>query len=553
MPDRPRRDPRSGEDWHRQLMSVLPGLLAAIFLAALDQSVMSTSIKTIADDLGGLSLQAWPTTAFLITSTVSTPLYGKLSDMYGRRPLFAIAIGVFVLGSLCCASAQSIYQLAAFRGLQGLGGGGLLSIASAITADLVPPRERSRYQGYTMSCWIAASLLGPIIGGLFASAHSVLGVAGWRWVFLVNAPVGGTALIVVSRVLRPTGQRRARRIDHWGATAISVAAVPLLLVAEQGNRSGWTSPTALACYTVGALGVVAFLLAERRMGDDALIPLRLFRVATFSLAITISALVGLGMFGVISTVPLYLQVVHGLTPTAAGLMMLPMMAGTLASVILSGKLIKRGGGLRILPATGSTIIALAMFCCCLVTVDTPLWALGLIMVAFGIGIGSCRTVNVTAQNAVPPRDVGVATASVVFFREMAGAIGVAGYLSVLFGALPARLATAVGDAASRPEVSAALADRAVAGNPANAPFFAVLRGGREALADWSFLPAMDPRLARAFQLGFDSAIGRVFLVGGLVMCVAALLALCMKPPELRTVGAAQAEEYFGRHRAPESA
>jgi EmrB/QacA subfamily drug resistance transporter len=523
--------------------------MAAIFLAALDQSVMSSSVKTIADDLGGLRLQAWATTAFLITSTVSTPLYGKLSDVYGRRPLFATAIAIFVVGSLCCTFAQSMYQLAAFRGLQGLGAGGLLAVTGAITADLVPPRERSRYQGYTMSCWIAASLFGPLIGGLLASVDSVLGMTGWRWVFLVNVPVGGAAMVVVLRALRRTDERRAQRVDYWGAAAITAAAVPLLLVAEQGDQRGWTSPTAVICYVAVAVGVVAFLLVERRMGDDALMPLRLFRLPTFSLAVTISGLVGFGMFGMIATVPLYLQVVHGLTPTQAGLMMVPLMAGTLASVIVSGKLVKRGDGLKVLPVTGSVVIASAMFSFALITVDTSMWVLALNMVAFGIGIGSCRIINVAAQNAVPPLDVGVATAAVIFFRETFGAVGVAAYLSVLFGSLPASLSTAVADAASRPEVAKALADPRVVHNPANASFFTVLRGGREQLADSMFLPAMDVRLARAFQVGFDSAVGRAFLLGGLVMAVAVLLAIRMRPPELRTVSAAEASAYTGRHRA----
>jgi EmrB/QacA subfamily drug resistance transporter len=533
-------------------MAVLPGLLAAIFLAALDQTVMSASIKTIADDLGGLSVQAWVTTAFLITSTVTTPLYGKLSDVYGRRMMFTVAITVFVVGSLACTFATTIYQLAGFRAIQGLGAGGLLAVSSAITADLVPPRERARFQGYTLLAWLAASLIGPLVGGLFASTGTLLGIDGWRWIFLFNVPVGAVALAVVLRVLRTESARKARRLDHWGAALITATAVPLLLVAEQGHERGWTSTPALTCYAVGGLGLVAFLVCESRMGDDALIPLRLFRLPAFTLSVTITALFGAGMFGVISTIPLYLQVVHGLSPTASGLMMLPMMGGTLVSVIVSGKVVKRGGGLRALPAVGAIATALGLIACARLSIDTPVWVMALLMIAFGVGIGTSRSLNVTAQNAVPRADLGVATSTTMFFREISGAVGVATYLSVLFALLPGTLTAAVTRVAARPEVAALLGDPAVTGDPANRPFLTVLRGGREPLTDSSFLAAMDDRLARAFRLAFDDAAGHVFVVGAVLMCLAAVLALAMRPPDLSIVPAAQPAEYFGRHRAPDT-
>jgi len=544
--------PVEREDWHRAVLAVLPGLLAAIFLAALDQTVMSASIKTIADDLSGLSLQAWVTTAFLITSTVTTPLYGKLSDVYGRRPMFTVAISVFVAGSLACAFATTIYQLAGFRAIQGLGAGGLLAVSSAITADLVPPRERARFQGYTMLAWLAASLIGPLVGGLFASTGTLLGIDGWRWIFLFNVPVGAVAMAVVHRVLRTEGARRARRVDHWGAALITATAMPLLLVAEQGHERGWTSGPALVCYAVGGVGLLAFLVRESRMGDDALIPLRLFRVPAFTLSVTISALFGAGMFGVISTIPLYLQVVHGLTPTASGLMMLPMMGGTLVSVIVSGKVVKRGRGLRMLPAVGAVATASGLIACARLAVDTPVWVIAVLMIAFGVGIGTSRSLNVTAQNAVPKKDLGVATSTTMFFREISGAVGVAAYLSVLFAVLPGALSAAVARIAARPEVSVLLRDPAVAGDPANRPFLTVLHGGREPLADSSFLAAMDDRLARAFQLAFHEAAGHVFVVGAVLMGVAALLAVAMRPPDLTIVSATEPGEYFGRHRAPET-
>jgi MFS family permease len=244
----------SGAFTHRQIMTILVGLLLGMFLAALDQTVVSTAIRTIADDLNGYDLQAWATTAFLITSTIATPLYGKLSDMYGRRPFFLFAITVFILGSLMCTFAWSMYSLAAFRAVQGIGAGGLMSMALAIIADIVPPRERSKYQGYFMAVFGSSSVLGPVIGGALSGQESILGVAGWRWIFLVNVPIGAIALVVVFRVLHLPHTRRDHRIDWPGALALITFLVPLLIVAEQGRTWGWADPKALACYVIGAVG-----------------------------------------------------------------------------------------------------------------------------------------------------------------------------------------------------------------------------------------------------------------------------------------------------------
>src|SRR5690348_11160336 len=236
--------------------------MLGMFLAALDQTVVSTAIRTISDDLHGFSLQVWATTAFLITSTISTPLYGKLSDIYGRKPFILFAIAIFVVGSMLCGLSQSMYELAAFRALQGIGAGGLMSLALAIIGDIVPPRERSKYQGYFMAVFGTSSVLGPLIGGFFAGQASLLGVAGWRWIFYVNVPIGVAAFLVVMAVLHLPHIRRDHRIDWPGALALIVCLVPLLIVAEQGRTWGWGSGRAVACYVIGAVGLVAFLLAE---------------------------------------------------------------------------------------------------------------------------------------------------------------------------------------------------------------------------------------------------------------------------------------------------
>src|SRR6476469_6756233 len=267
---------------HKQIMTILSGLILGMFLAALDQTIVSTAIRTIGDDLNGLSVQAWVTTAFLITSTIATPLFGKLSDIYGRKPLFMLAISIFILGSALCGLAHSMYQLAAFRAFQGIGAGGLFPLALAIIGDIIPPRERARYQGYFMAVFATASVLGPVIGAFFAGTPTILGISGWRWIFYINVPIGILALIVVEAVLKLEHIRRDHRIDWGGAAALVVALVPLLIIAEQGRIWGWAGGSAYVCYVLGAIGIVSFIYVESKMGDDALLPLRLFKRSVFA-------------------------------------------------------------------------------------------------------------------------------------------------------------------------------------------------------------------------------------------------------------------------------
>jgi EmrB/QacA subfamily drug resistance transporter len=342
---------------HRQVLTILTGLLLGMFLAALDQTIVSTAIRRIGDDLNGQSVQAWVTTAFLITSTITTPLYGKLSDIYGRKPFFLLAITIFILGSALCGLATNMYMLAAFRAFQGLGAGGLFSLALAILADIVSPQQRPRYMGYFMAVFATSSVLGPVVGGFLSGQNTILGVTGWRWIFYVNVPIGLVALIVVNRVLKLEHTPRRAVIDWMGTLAIIVGVVPLLVVAEQGDTWGWGSPGSLACYLVGAAGLAAFVWAEDRMGEDALIPLRLFRNKTFAVGAAQSLVIGIGMFGGLASIPLYLQIVKGASPTKAGLLILPLVLGLMVASLTAGQLTSRTGKYKRYPVVGSVVMA----------------------------------------------------------------------------------------------------------------------------------------------------------------------------------------------------
>ncbi|MGI5126318.1 MDR family MFS transporter [Pseudonocardia sp. CA-107938] len=519
---------------HRQILTIFAGLMIGMFLAALDQTIVSTAIRTIADDLHGLSLQAWATTAYLITATITTPLYGKLSDLFGRKPLFLTAISIFVLGSVACSFAGSMYELAVFRGLQGLGAGGLFSLALTIVGDIVAPRERARYQGYFVAVFGTSSVAGPLLGGLFAGTPEILGITGWRWVFLLNVPLGLIALVVVTKVLNVPHTKRVRRIDWFGALALVVGLVPLLIVAEQGRTWGWTSQLALACYGVGALGILAFLLVERLMGDDALLPLRFFRTGVFAWGTFAGFITGMGMFGAIALLPLYLQIVKGATPTEAGLQSLPLVLGIMSMSITSGRMISRTGRYKVWPVLGVTLMIVGIALLSRIGVDTPYWQVALVMVLVGWGLGGIMQPLVLAlQNAMPPRDMGVATASATFFRQMGGTVGTAVFLTLLFSTVGQRVADAFRAAAGDPAFRARLADPAVLANPANAPILDA-RGGAPALDDSSFLSHADPVLARPVLEGFAGSLGVVFLSAAAVLVLALVAVLAMKEVPLRS-------------------
>ncbi|MYS21388.1 drug resistance transporter, EmrB/QacA subfamily [Streptomyces sp. DvalAA-14] len=527
---------------HRQIMVILSGLLLGMFLAALDQTVVSTAIYKIGESLNGLTAQAWVTTSFLITSTIATPLYGKLSDQYGRKPFFLFAIAVFIIGSALCMLSTSMYMLAGFRAFQGIGAGGLFSLAFAIVGDIIPPRERAKYQGYFMAVFATSSVLGPVVGGALAGQDQLLGIDGWRWIFLINVPIGVVALIVVGRVLHVKHDPRKHRVDYPGAVALIVALVPLLIIAEQGREWGWGSATAFACYIIGAIGIVGFLFAERRAGDEALLPMRLFRNGVFSLGSAQSAIIGIGMFGGITLLPLYLQLVKGNSPTKAGLLTLPLVIGIMILSMVSGQVTSRTGRYKIFPIIGSVLLVAGMLMLWQMSADSGLLYVDAAMFVVGAGLGfNMQTIVLAMQNAVPPRDIGVATSSTTFFRQMGGTLGVAVFLSIVYSLVGGKIGSAFADARG----SAAFQQAAKAHPDQLKTLTSASSGGTGTLNNTSFLGHIDPVLAHPFKVGFTEAINVAFLVGAAVLVIAFVLACLMKEVPLRTTAAAFAEKPEG--------
>ncbi|WOP18562.1 MDR family MFS transporter [Raineyella sp. LH-20] len=455
----------------KQIMLVIYGLMAGMFLSSLDQTIVGTAIRTIGDDLHGLDQQAWVTTAYLITSTIATPIYGKLSDIFGRRPLYIFSITVFILGSLLSSFSTSMYMLAAFRAFQGIGAGGLMSLPLAIMGDMLAPRERAKYQGYFLAVFGVSSVIGPLVGGLFAGTHTIAWIAGWRWVFLVNVPIGIIALAMVIAFLHLPrfNHNKHVRVDWWGATAVVLALVPLLMVAEQGRVWGWTSAASLACFGIGVVGIVAFIIIESRMGRDAIIPLSIFRSRVFSMATVLGALVGFGMFGAMMTLPLYLQIVMGMSPTESGFATLPMIGGLMVASIVSGQIIARTGRYRQFPIIGTAFVVLGFLDLTFITADTRFVYIAGGMVLIGLGLGQLmQSLVLASQNSVAPTDMGVATSSATFFRQIGGTLGTAILLSVLFASMTGNIRTAMQDKDTLTDALDAAMTPAVAQAPQNA-------------------------------------------------------------------------------------
>jgi EmrB/QacA subfamily drug resistance transporter len=497
------RDGRTGQ--RSGLVVVFGALLLVLLLASLDQTIVSTALPTIVGDLGGVSHLSWVVTAYLLSSTIAGPLYGKLGDLYGRKPLLQVAIVLFLVGSALCGLSQNMAELIGFRTLQGLGGGGLMVTTMAVVGDLISPRDRGRYQGILGGVFGISTVIGPLLGGFFVDHLS------WRWIFYVNLPLGIVAFAVIGAVFHARTERVRHVVDYLGAVALAGALSAVVLYTSLGGTTlSWTAPAMLAVIVTGGLLLAGFLVVERRAAEPIL-PLSLFRNRTVAVAGGVGFVVGVALFGSVTFMPLYLQVVKGHSPTASGLLMTPMMAGVLIASISSGQLISRTGRYKLFPRVGTLVAAAGLYLLSRLEVDTPAWQAAVFMLVLGLGIGLVMQVLVlVTQNAVDYRDLGVATSSATLFRQVGGSIGVAAFGAIFSNRLGTELAARLPAAAHVP----------TAANPA------VVRS----------LPAA---VHTPYVTAFAASLRPVFLVAATVALVAFVLAWLLPEVTLRTTARAE--------------
>ncbi|RAO43276.1 Dethiobiotin synthase [Micromonospora saelicesensis] len=502
----------------QQIRLLMLGLMTGMLLAALDQTIVGTALPTIVGELGGINHYSWVVTAYLLASTASTPLYGKMADLYGRRPVFLFSIGTFLLGSLLAGLSQNMTQLIVTRGIQGLGAGGLLTLAFTIISDVVSPRERGRYQGLFGAVFGISSVAGPLVGGYFAETD-------WRWIFYINVPLAILAIVVCYHVMRLIPfERRDHSIDWLGA-GLLVAGVSSLLLALSwgGNEYAWGSAVIIGLFVAGVVLGVLFVLQEARVAEPIL-PLRLFRSATFALANSALLIIGLVMFGSIIFIPLYLQIVKGASPTRSGLLMLPMMAGIIITSILTGRAMTRIGRYKWFPVAGSATLLVGMFLFTQLEVATSLWVAFGYMVVIGVGLGLCmQSLILAVQNAVSVRDLGAGTSSATFFRSLGGSFGVAILGTVLSSRLTSGLADRLPGAIAQlpPQEQAAVAASG---------------GANISINDPATILALPGPVRAAIQGAFVDALDMVFLTAGLIAIVAVVVTLTLPNTQLRGAG-----------------
>ncbi len=479
-------------------------LMLTMFLAALDQTIVSTALPRITSDLNGLGQLSWVVTAYLLASTASTPIWGKISDLYGRKIMLQAAIIIFLAGSLLAGASTSMGMLIVTRGIQGLGGGGLIVLVMAVIADVIPPRDRGKYTGLFGAVFAVASIAGPLLGGFFVDSLT------WRWIFYINIPVGIAAFLVITTVLQVPKHKVQHVIDYLGAAMLVVGVCVLLLIFEWGGaRYPWTSPQIIGMGLVTVALLFAFVMRQLRVSEP-IVPMALFGNGVFRTTSVIGFIVGLAMFGAIVFMPLFLQVVQGASPTQAGLELLPMMAGLLVASIVSGRLISRMGRYKIFPVIGTALAAIGMFMLSTTKVDTPYWQIALALLVLGLGIGNVMQVLIIAvQNSVNPKDVGVATSGSTFFRSVGGTIGTA-----LFGAV----------------MTARLTSELTSNLPAGSGSESQISGITSAMSNIAALPdTIRPIVLESFT----SSLSTVFLCAVPILVVAFVFALFLKDVKLR--------------------
>ncbi|WP_225446833.1 MDR family MFS transporter [Streptacidiphilus sp. PB12-B1b] len=501
------RAPIEEEDGKVRL--VFLGVMLGMFLAALDQTIVSTALPTIVGDLGGAAHLSWVVTAYLLAATATTPLWGKLGDLFGRKYVFVVCIIVFLVGSALCGISQNMIQLISFRALQGLGGGGLMVLAMAVIADVVPPRDRGRYQGVIGAVFGVSSVVGPLLGGFLVDNLS------WHWVFYVNLPIGAVALAVILVALKAKNPETRPRIDYLGTFLLAAASTCLVLIASLGGTTWqWNSIEVWGCGIGAVLLIGAFIAVEGRV-EEPVLPLRLFRNPVFSICSGMGFVVGLCMFGALSYIPLYMQVVNGNSPTTSGLRLLPLMAGVLVTSIGTGQLISRTGKYKIYPIVGTALMAASLVLLAQVDEKTSSTVMGLYMLVFGLGLGLVMQVLIIAvQNSSDFADLGTATAGVTYFRSIGGAFGASIFGTVLNNRLSSKISTAQA-------------------NGTLSPRFPV----KQVLADPTIVqkaPTADKPLIQPFLHLYAVSLQTVYLVAAGIAVIAFVLSLFLREVPLRT-------------------
>jgi EmrB/QacA subfamily drug resistance transporter len=506
-------DTESAAFTHRQILVIMSGLMLGIFLASLDQTIVSTALPTIVGDFHRSDLLSWVITAYLLASTATTPLWGKAGDLYGRKRVFQLAIVIFLVGSALCGAAQNMWELIGFRGLQGIGGGGLISLVFAIIGDVIPPRERGRYQGYFGGVFGVSSVLGPLAGGFFVDNLS------WRYIFYINLPLGIVALVVTNRVLRLPHRPRQVLIDWWGALLIVSGVSAILLGTQSGGTDyPWDSWQIIGLFVLGALLLVGFAVREA-MAREPILPLGLFKLQVFTVSNVISFVSGVAMFGALAFLPQYLQLVHGVSATESGLLLLPLLIGLLVMSIGSGRYISATGKYRWFPLAGTILVTIGLILLTRIGAHTSLGVISLDILVFGAGLGLfMQVLTLVVQNAVPMSEMGVATSAVTFFRSMGGAIGA----SALGAVLTARIA------AEFPRFLPA-ATLASGGDKVSQ-----LVQSPDAL---KALKVSNPALHEGIIQSYAHAIDTVFTVAVVVSVLSVIAALFVKQGRLRTSNA----------------